>query len=435
MNSQQQAHCDDWRTERARILAQARTIVIKIGSAVLTDARGLNNTVMTSLARQMAAVRDAGGVKGTAFHRRLILVSSGAVSAGRAYLAERGRQVETEGLAARQAAAAVGQGLLMQAWDKAFFDYDLPTAQVLLTRDDLRSRQRFLNARNTFAELLQWHVLPIINENDTVSVNELKFGDNDCLAGLLVNLTGADLFINLTSAPGVLSADPQRNPTARVMDHIDDVAALDLGQLCGGKTSVGTGGMYSKLLAARRAAQIGVPTWILPGREPDILMRALAAAQEQPSTALSASRGATQGAGMPTGMLADITADMSHVTAPGTWVCPAAHAVSRRKFRLAYESEPAGAVHLDAGAADALLHRGSSLLPGGVVQVEGAFHKGAPVRVLHEGKSLGVGLSNYSAPDLKKIMGRKRHEVAVILGDAHYPEVIHRDNLLLDAAI
>ena len=151
--------------------------------------------------------------------------------------------VETAGLAARQAAAAVGQSQLMQAWDKVFYVHGMPTAQVLLTRDDLRARRRFLNARNTFAELLEWGVLPIVNENDTVSISELKFGDNDCLSSLLVNLTGADLFINLTSACGVLSADPQKNPDAAILDHIDDVAALDLGQLCGGKTSVGTGGM------------------------------------------------------------------------------------------------------------------------------------------------------------------------------------------------
>ena len=395
---------EDWRRERARVLAQARVVVIKVGSAVLTDAQGLNAAVLDSLAGQLARLAAPG--TGLPDGRRLVLVSSGAVAAGRTALAARGRQVETTGLAARQAAAAVGQGRLMQAWDTAFHVHGMPTAQVLLTRDDLRSRQRFLNARNTFAELLQWRVLPIVNENDTVSVSELKFGDNDCLASLLVNLTGADLFVNLTSSPGVLAADPQREPDAPVMEHIDDVAALDLGQLCGGKTSVGTGGMYSKLLAARRAAQIGVPTLILPGRAPDVLSRAFAAGADSGATPI-----------------------------PGTWGRPAGHAIPRRKFWLAYQSEPAGGVTVDAGAAQALLRKGGSLLPGGVRQVEGAFQKGALVRVLHEGRSLGVGLSNYSAADLKKIMGLKRHEVAAILGDAHYPEVIHRDNLLLDAAV
>ncbi|MTJ94124.1 MAG: glutamate 5-kinase [Desulfovibrio sp.] len=407
---------EDWQQERTRVLAQARVVVVKVGSAVLTDANGLSAPVLENLAGQLARLRTllpqgTAGAEGSAEPRRLVLVSSGAVAAGRAALSSRGHVVETTGLAARQAAAAVGQGQLMQAWDKVFLAHRMPTAQVLLTRDDLRARQRFLNARNTFAELLEWGVLPIVNENDTVSISELKFGDNDCLASLLVNLTGADLFINLTSASGVLAADPQKNPQAPILDHIDDVAALDLGQLCGGKTSVGTGGMYSKLLAARRASQIGVPTLILPGREPDVIIRAFAACG-----VCDAPEGRTPFTG-------------------GTWVCPARHAIPRRKFWLAYQSDPAGNVHVDAGAARALLHKGGSLLPGGVFRVEGSFQQGALVRVLHEGQSLGVGLSNYSTSDLKKIMGLKRHEVAAILGDAHYPEVIHRDNLLLDAAV
>ena len=422
---------ESWQQERARVLSQARVVVVKVGSAVLTDASGLNSQVLEGLAAQLAFLRDlpltgedaaSAGQPEPAPHasdasapaqgaRRIVLVSSGAVAAGRAALASRGRAVEPTGLSARQAAAAVGQGQLMQAWDKVFLAYGMPTAQVLLTRDDLRARQRFLNARNTFAELLQWGVLPIVNENDTVSISELKFGDNDCLASLLVNLVEADLFINLTSSSGVLAADPQKHPDAPVMDHIDDVAALDLGQLCGGKTSVGTGGMYSKLLAARRAAQLGVPTLILPGREPAVIGRAFAAAG-----ACSAPAG-------------------HEPFERGTWVRPAHHAIARRKFWLAYQSDPAGSVHVDDGAARALLHKGGSLLPGGVRAVEGGFQCGGLVRVLHNGESIGVGLSNYSAPDLKKIMGLKRHEVAAILGDAHYPEVIHRDNLLLDAAI
>ena len=407
---------EDWQHERARVLVQARVVVVKVGSAVLTDADGLSVPVLENLAAQLAGLRNllpesAAGNEGGTQARRLVLVSSGAVAAGRAALSSRGHAVETTGLAARQAAAAVGQGQLMQAWDKVFLAHRMPTAQVLLTRDDLRARQRFLNARNTFAELLEWGVLPIVNENDTVSISELKFGDNDCLASLLVNLTGADLFINLTSASGVLAADPQKNPQAPILDHIDDVAALDLGQLCGGKTSVGTGGMYSKLLAARRAAQIGVPTLILPGREPHVITRAFAACG-----------------------VCDAPAGHTPFTG-GTWVCPARHAIPRRKFWLAYQSDPAGSVHVDAGAAKALLHKGGSLLPGGVFRIEGSFQQGALVRVLHEGQSIGVGLSNYSASDLKKIMGLKRHEVAAILGDAHYPEVIHRDNLLLDAAV
>ena len=269
----------DWRQEKAQALARARVVVIKVGSAVLTDAQGLSTPVLESLARQMAALRTAPD----GHERRLVLVSSGAVAAGRAVLRAHGHSGETSGLSARQAAAAVGQGQLMRAWDEVFRAYDFPTSQVLLTRDDLRARQRFLNARNTFAELMDWGVLPIVNENDTVSVSELKFGDNDCLASLLVNLIGADLYINLTSAPGVYAANPQEVPDAGILECVEDVAGLDLGRMCGGKTSVGTGGMYSKLQAARRAAQLGVPTLILPGREADVLARAFAGEAVGPS--------------------------------------------------------------------------------------------------------------------------------------------------------
>jgi glutamate 5-kinase len=403
---------EDLRGERRRAVSQARVVVVKVGSAVLSDARGLNAAVMSSLARQMALLRNSFGE--ACSPRRLVLVSSGAVAAGRAVLAAAGQKLDAANLAARQAAAAVGQGQLMRAWDAAFAAHGMTTAQILLTRDDLRSRERFLNIRNTVAALLGWNALPIVNENDTVSVSELKFGDNDCLASLLVNLTGADLFVNLTSAPGVQSADPRVKPDAPVMEYIENVTALDLKRLCGGKTEAGSGGMYSKLLAARRAAQIGVPTLILPGRSPHVLARAFG---------LDAGDGEE--------------ADNAEIrkTHQGTWVRPAEHAIPRRKFWMAYQAEPAGAVAVDEGAADALLRRGGSLLPVGVRSVKGAFQKGSLVRILHEGRGIGVGLSNYSAAQLKRIMGLKRHEVAVILDDAHYPEVIHRDNLLLDAAI
>lgn len=387
----------DWREERRRALEGARLAVVKVGSAVLTNADGLAEDVMAGIAGQLAALRGASG-------RGVILVSSGAVAAGRRVLAGLGRTDEMRGMSARQAASAVGQPRLMRVWDDVFRPHGVPTAQVLLGRDDLRARTRFLNARNTFAELLERDILPIVNENDTLSIQELKFGDNDCLASLLLNVAEADLFINLTSAPGVFAANPEKNADAVVMPCIEDVFRLDVERLCGGKTTVGTGGMYSKLLAARRAAQLGVPTLILPGREPGVVARALAGE--------------------------DV----------GTWVRPAGQIVSRRKFWMAYQSDPAGIVWVDDGAAEALSERGGSLLPGGVRQVDGSFQKGAPVRVCRRGPdggivSLGVGLSNYTAGELRKIMGLKRHEVAAILGDAHYPEVIHRDNLLLDAAI
>ncbi len=377
---------------REKTLETAHTLVVKVGSAVLTTADGLHLSVMYNLVEQLARLARQG--------RRICLVSSGAVAAGRTALPDRGRSVV--GLSGKQALAAIGQGCLMREYEHAFAAQGLLCAQVLLTRDDLRSRTRFLNARNTFMNLLDWGVVPIVNENDTVAVQELKFGDNDQLASLLLNLVEGDLYINLTSADGVLAVNPEKAAPGAVvpcLDSIEDIASLDIESLCGAKTSVGTGGMRSKLMAARRASQLGVPTLILPGRRPDILDRAFAG---------------------------------EHV---GTWVCPAEQAVSRRKYWMAYQSEPQGTVVVDEGAARALEQKGGSLLPGGVTAVEGSFEPGALVRVVCGEHHIGVGLTNYSSEELERIKGLRRVEVAAALGDAHYPEVIHRDNLLINAAV
>ena len=377
---------------REKTLKTAHTLVVKVGSAVLTTADGLHLSVLYNLVEQLARLVRQG--------RRVCLVSSGAVAAGRTALPDRGRTVV--GLSGKQALAAIGQGCLMREYEHAFASQGLLCAQVLLTRDDLRSRTRFLNARNTFMNLLDWGVVPIVNENDTVAVQELKFGDNDQLASLLLNLVEGDLYINLTSADGVLAINPEKVAPGEVvpyLDSIEDIASLDIESLCGAKTSVGTGGMRSKLMAARRAAQLGVTTLILPGRRPDILDRAFAGEQV------------------------------------GTWVCPAEQSVSRRKYWMAYQSEPQGSVLVDEGAARALEEKGGSLLPGGVTAVEGSFEPGALVRVICGEHHIGVGLTNYSSEDLERIKGLRRVEVAAVLGDAHYPEVIHRDNLLINAAV
>ena len=362
-----------------------------MGTAVLSNGRDLNLDVLDNLVEQLSVLSGQG--------RRVVLVSSGAVGAGRTALRKLPGAPEAVGLSGKQAAAAVGQGRLMHLYDNAFSRRGLLTAQVLLTRDDLKSRTRFLNIRNTFSELLSWGVIPVVNENDTVSVNELKFSDNDNLSSLLVNPLEADLFVNLTSIGGVLDANPLENPEARIMPCIEDIRALNLDALCGGKSAEGTGGMYSKLLSAHRVAQLGVPTAILPGREADVITRLFA--------------GETL----------------------GTWVRPERRTVSRRKYWLAYQADPQGTLVLDAGAADAVRHHGKSLLPGGITDVQGGFEAGALVRLVFGHETVGVGLSNYNAADLLRIKGLKRHEVAAILGDAHYPEVVHRDNLLLDAAL
>ena len=375
---------------RHEAIKHAKCIIIKVGSAVLTNEHGLANDVLTNLVEQIATLHKKG--------HKVCLVSSGAVAAGKKVLENTHHKIE--GLSGKQGAAAIGQSRLMREYEDAFAKHNIICAQVLLTRDDLRSRERFLNAKNTFQQLLQWNTIPIVNENDTVVIHELKFGDNDSLASLLTNLIEANLSINLTSTHGVLSENPLTStckeiPIIRTIENIEDI---DLNSLCGGKSSLGTGGMYSKLLSARRTAQLGVPTLILPGKEKNIITRAF------------------------------------NFEAIGTWVRPSKKHISRRKYWLAYQSETQGSVHIDKGAQEALSLAGKSLLPGGITAVDGNFGVGTLIHIMFNDKSIAVGLTNYSAAELRKIKGLKRLEVAAILGNAHYPEVIHRDNLLLNAA-
>ncbi|MFK4765929.1 glutamate 5-kinase [Desulfobaculum sp. SPO524] len=379
----------DWKEQKQHVIKDAKRVVIKVGSAVLTGPDGLDMRVVNRLADQMAAMHDRG--------LDVVLISSGAVAAGRRVL-----DTAITGVPERQAASAIGQSRLMHAYDEAFGRYGKVSAQILLTRDDLRNRGRFLNAWNTFHKLLDWKAIPIVNENDTIAdaVKELKFGDNDALASLVVNLVHADLLINMTSASGVYDSNPDQNPDAECLQCIEDISCMDIDSTCDGKTSAGTGGMYSKLLAARRVAQLGVPTLIVSGAERYVLERVFSGE--------------------------DI----------GTWVVPEHETISRRKFWLAYNKVPDGSVKVDAGAAKALVWHGKSLLPAGIVAVEGSFGHGALVRVLDgSGDVIGVGLSNYSDEDLREIMGRRSSEIEQVLGACPYPEAIHRDNMLLDAAI
>jgi glutamate 5-kinase len=380
---------------RREILGRTKCVVVKVGSAVLASDKGLEPQIVGRLADQIAALRDKG--------LEVVLVSSGAVAAGRTRIrqsVQNAQGIDFAELPSRQAASAIGQSRLMHEYDEAFARHGKTVAQILLTREDLRSRARFRNARNTIRRLLDWGVIPIVNENDTVAVAELKFGDNDTLASLMVDLVGADLFVNLTSADGVFDKNPDKNPGAACVPMIEDIENLDIEAMCDGKTSVGSGGMYSKLRAARRAAQLGVPTLIVSGKGPLVLERIFAG------------------------------------EVVGTLVLPCGRVVSHRKFWLAYHDEPAGTVSVDAGAAKALRENGKSLLPAGIRKVEGRFERGALVRIVDlDGRHVGVGLSNYSGDELVRIQGRKSAELASVLGSAPYPEAVHRDNLLLDAAL
>lgn len=383
----------DWRQEKQQYIASSRRVVVKVGSAVLASGQGLDLEQVTRIAGEIAALHDSG--------REVILVSSGAVAAGRGVMRST-REITTTALPDKQAAAAIGQSRLMHAYDQAFAARGKVSAQVLLTRDDIRSRQRFLNARNTFARLLEWGAVPVVNENDTVAVNELKFGDNDNLSGFLLNIVEGDLFVNLTSAKGVFEADPGVNPDAKMLECIEDVQNLDLTALCGAKTNLGSGGMYSKLRSACRAAQIGVPTYIVPGREAGIVQR----------------------------IFSDPAASL------GTWVRPSAKAIPSRKFWLAYNADPVGALSIDAGAVKALEEGGKSLLPAGVAAVTGNFGQGALVSIVGpNGALVAVGLCNYSAAELRRVMGKSLAGHASEDAEAPYVEAVHRDNMLLHAAM
>ena len=379
---------------RGAALKNVRRVVVKVGSAVLADGDGLNAGTIGRLADQLCAL-SARGVD-------VALVSSGAVAAGRQRIRER---TEVSGkrytdLPSRQAASAIGQGRLMHDYDEAFARHGKVTAQVLLTRGGLKLRERFLNARNTLERLLEWGVIPIINENDTVSVQELEFGDNDTLGAMCVGLLGADLFVNLTSADGVFDKNPENHADAKAMPLIEDISTLDIEAMCDGKTTVGTGGMYSKLRAARRVAQLGAPTLIVSG-----------AGEFDLAAAMTGEGG-------------------------GTLILPEDRAVSSKKFWMAYHDDPAGTVVVDKGAANALLTKGTSLLPIGVTGVDGVFGRGSLVFICtQDGQQLGVGLCNFSSDEMTRVMGKRTGDLCDALGGPCNDEAIHRDDMLLDAAI
>lgn len=379
--------------DRSKHLANVRRVLVKVGSAVLTceTRRGLelDYVALESLAAQLSELHDR--------DLDVVLVSSGAVAAGRGVICMSSECPKISGLPDRQAASAVGQSRLMHAYDQAFAQRGKVSAQILLTRDDLQSRRRYLNARHTFSSLMEWRAIPVVNENDTVVVRELEFGDNDHLASLLLNLVEADLFVNLTSAAGVYTKNPELHPDAEPLSCIADIARMNLNASCGGKTKVGSGGMYSKLLAARRAARLGVPTLIVSGREPRALVRAM---------------------------------DGENI---GTWVVPEEKIMSRRKFWLAYNREPSGYIYVDEGAVRALRERGKSLLPIGITAVRGNFARGAVVRILTEdGGRVAVGMANYRASELRRIMGLQTDAIETVLGPGLYSEAVHRDNMVLE---
>ena len=362
--------------------------VIKIGSSLLTnDGQGLAVDAIDSWVEQMAALQKAG--------HQVLLVSSGAVAEGVARL---GWKQRPHALHELQAAAAVGQMGLVQAYESRFQKYGLHTAQVLLTHEDLSNRQRYLNARSTLCTLLGLGVIPIVNENDTVTTEEIRLGDNDTLAALVANLVEANLLVLLTDQAGLLDSDPRSNPDAGLIREAQagDIQLETVAAGSGG--ALGRGGMLTKVRAAARAARSGTLTLIASGKEEKVLQRI--AANET----------------------------------LGTRLYPASEPCTARKQWLAGQLQVRGRLLLDAGAVKVLRSAGSSLLPVGVTRVEGDFDRGDLVQCLDpEGNEVARGLVNYNAAESEKIIGQPSSEIEALLGYVDETELIHRDNLALTA--
>ena len=368
------------------MICTAKRLIVKVGSSLVTnDGRGLDHAAIAKWAAQIAQLRALG--------KEVVLVSSGAIAEGMQRL---GFERRPTGVHQLQACAAVGQMGLAQIYETSFSAHRLRTAQVLLTHADLADRERYLNARSTLFTLLQFGVVPIINENDTVVTDEIKFGDNDTLGALVANLIDADALIILTDQKGLYSADPRSNPDARFV-HEGRAGDVALEAMAGGAgSSIGRGGMLTKILAAKRAATSGAHTVIAWGREDDVLTRL--AAGEAIGTRL--------------------TAQTAQLTARKQW--------------MADHLQTAGRVVLDEGAVLKVTNEGKSLLPIGVIEISGEFGRGAVITcVSAAGNAVARGISNYSSSEARRIMRRPSSEILSILGFVEEPELIHRDNLVL----
>jgi glutamate 5-kinase len=367
-------------------LQAARRVVVKVGTSTLTHSNGkLNFSRIEGLVRELADAVNSG--------KQILLVSSGAVGAGMDRL---GWKEKPRNIPEKQAAAAVGQGILMHTYEKLFGEYGQIVAQVLLTREDSVNRRRYTNSRNTLLTLLKFGVIPIINENDAVSIDELKIGDNDTLSASVAAIVDADALIILSDVDGVYSTNPQTDPAARLLPEIGDVTP-EIEAMCGGAgTMRGTGGMLTKMTAARMAMNSGIVMVIASGGRDGVVQSVLA--------------------GKPI----------------GTLFPPRQNKLRFRKRWLAFGARIKGRLTVDKGCAQALLTNGSSLLAAGIKAVEGNFDQGSTVSIVNQdGWEIARGLANYNTDDARKIMGAHTHEITGILGHKPYDEVVHRDNMVL----
>ena len=368
---------------RRKTLEAVKRVVVKIGSGVLTHhSEIIDLAIIESIASDLSALIDDGG--------EVILVTSGAVAAGQKKLGIKGRP---NGIPEKQAAAAAGQSTLIRYYENAFEKSDKRVAQILLTGDALSNRKRYLNARNTIFTLLDYGAIPIINENDSVSVDEIKFGDNDNLSAMVVGLTDADLLIILTDTEGLFDMDPGKFPQARLIHTVSDFDAQTKGA-SSGSSETGTGGMITKIGAAKKAAQYGVPTIIANGEIKGIIL------------------------------------DIMKGHELGTFFIPNDEHIKGKKKWIACNLNPSGTIFVDSGAR-AALKRGNSLLPSGVTKISGNFSFGDLVEIFEEGKErFACGLVQFDSGDLEKIRGLNTSEIENSLGKKEYEEVVHRDDMV-----
>jgi glutamate 5-kinase len=370
---------------RKELLAQVKRVVIKVGSGVLVGRDGVDPAIIEALVVDLCKVVELG--------YEVLLVTSGAVATGKGDLGIVGRPPT---IPLKQAAAAIGQGRLMRFYKDAFRACDRRVAQILLTRDDLANRRRFLNARNTLMTLLEYGVIPIINENDTVVVDEIRFGDNDNLSALVTNLAEADLLVILSDVDGLYDSNPRTNPQARLITKIEQITPAIEDMAGGAGSEVGTGGMATKIEAAKRASLYGVSTVIVNGRQPQVLQR-LFVGEEL-----------------------------------GSWFLPAVDRLTARKHWIAFTKKTRGRLLVDEGARQALEDKGKSLLPSGIIEIDGHFERGDAVRLCDaQGREFARGIINYSQAELARIQGHNSQDIEGLLGYQYGAEVVHRDNLVL----
>ncbi len=368
---------------RKEQLGNVKKIVVKVGSAVLTGDSGIDLDIIEQLVSDIAALRVRGF--------QVVFVSSGAISSGKHRMGIEGK---LKTLPQKQAAAAVGQGRLMRVYSNAFGKHGLYVGQILLTMSDITDRKRFLNIRNTLMQLLDWGVVPVINENDTVAVEEIKFGDNDNLAAMVANIVEAHLVINLTSENGLYDENPNNSKKAKLIPLVTEITEDIENAAAEGGTDVGTGGMKSKVLAAKKVIAFGTPYVIAPGRRPKVLQEIM---------------------------------DGREV---GTLFLPSADHLNSRKYWIAFSLRSRGRLTVDDGAKTAIVQDGKSLLPSGITHVEGDFATGDPVSCVDcNGVVIAKGIANYGTQEMLKIMGLKSSQIEQALGYKDYDEAIHRDNL------